>query len=250
MLDEASPQNGASAEPIIRVRELTKDYKMGATTVRALRGVDLDVARGEFVAIMGPSGSGKSTLMNILGCLDRPTSGRYWLEGTLVSERSAAELAAIRNRKLGFVFQSFNLLPRASALDNVMLPLVYAGYTGQPARRRCFQALEAAQLPRERAAHKPNELSGGEQQRVSIARALVTGPSIVLADEPTGNLDGGTSEEILGILQSLNQSGITIVLVTHEPHIAAFTERIVTFHDGAIADDRPVASPTRREALA
>ena len=260
MPDEAISKNGTTAasrsparssvEPIIRVRGLTKDYKMGASVVQALRGVDLDVAGGEFVAVMGPSGSGKSTLMNILGCLDRPTSGSYWLEGTPVSERSAAELAAIRNRKLGFVFQTFNLLPRASALDNVMLPLVYAGYTGQPARQRCLDALAAAQLPGERALHKPNELSGGEQQRVCIARALVTGPSIILADEPTGNLDSRTSGEIMGILQSLNRSGITIVLVTHEPDIAAFTRRIVTFQDGAIVDDHPVASPTRKEVLA
>jgi len=242
-------KDGTPAEPIIRVRALTKDYKMGSSTVRALSGLDLEIQRGEFVAIMGPSGSGKSTLMTILGCLGRPTSGNYWLEGTLVSQLSAAQLASIRNRKLGFVFQSFNLLPRASALENVMLPLVYAGYTGEPARQRCLQALEAAQLPRARAQHKPSELSGGEQQRVAIARALVTGPPILLADEPTGNLDSKTSEEIMGLLQTLNRSGITIVQVTHEPDVAAYTQRIVTFQDGAIVADHPVASPTYKEEV-
>jgi putative ABC transport system ATP-binding protein len=237
-------------DALIRVQDLTKDYKMGATIVQALRGVDLAVDRGEFVAVMGPSGSGKSTFMTILGCLGRPTSGSYLLEGTLVSERSAAELATIRNRRIGFVFQTFNLLQRASALENVMLPLIYAGYTGEPAKRRCLRALEAAQLPRSRAAHKPNELSGGEQQRVAIARALVTGPAILLADEPTGNLDTRTSEEIMGTLQALNRSGITIVLVTHEPDIASYTKRIVTFQDGSIVDDRPVSPASYRKALA
>jgi putative ABC transport system ATP-binding protein len=250
VLDITDRTEPATAESLIRVRSLTKDYHMGGTIVQALRGVDLDVERGEFVAVMGPSGSGKSTLMTILGCLGRPTSGSYWLEGTLVSERSAAELAAIRNRKIGFVFQTFNLLQRATALENVMLPLVYAGYTGEPAKLRCLQALEAAQLPRSRAGHKPNELSGGEQQRVAIARSLVTGPSILLADEPTGNLDTKTSEEIMAILQALNRSGITIVLVTHELDIANYTQRIVTFQDGAVIDDCRVASPTYKEALA
>ena len=250
VLAMTSPRKEATDEPLIRVRELTKDYQMGNTTVQALRGIDLDVGSGEFVAVMGPSGSGKSTLMTILGCLGRPTSGHYWLEGTLVSHLSASQLASIRNRKLGFVFQTFNLLPRATALENVMLPLVYAGYTGEPARQRCLQALEAAQLPRSRAQHKPNELSGGEQQRVAIARALVTGPSILLADEPTGNLDTQTSEEIMGILRALNRSGITIVLVTHEQDIAAYTQRIITFQDGAIVDDHQVASPVFKDALA
>jgi putative ABC transport system ATP-binding protein len=248
-LEVTSPQITATEKPLIRVRELTKDYPMGNRTVQALRGIDLDVQRGEFVTIMGPSGSGKSTFMTILGCLGRPSSGSYWLASRMVSNLSAAQLATIRNRELGFVFQTFNLLPRASALENVMLPLIYAGYTGEPARQRCMQALEAAQLPRSRAQHKPDELSGGEQQRVAIARALVTGPSILLADEPTGNLDTKTSAEIMGILQALNRSGITIVLVTHEPDIAAYTGRIVTFQDGAIVDDHPVLSPTHQEEV-
>jgi putative ABC transport system ATP-binding protein len=250
LVDVSGHDTPTTNDALIRVQDLTKDYQMGATAVQALRGVSLDVDRGEFVAVMGPSGSGKSTFMTILGCLGRPTSGSYWLEGTLVSERSAAELATIRNRKIGFVFQTFNLLQRASALENVMLPLMYAGYTGEPARQRCLRALEAAQLPRSRAGHKPNELSGGEQQRVAIARALVTGPAILLADEPTGNLDTKTSEEIMGILQALNRSGITIVLVTHEPDIASYTKRVVTFQDGSIVDDHPVSSATHKEALA
>jgi putative ABC transport system ATP-binding protein len=223
---------------------------MGNRPVHALRGVDLDVDEGEFVAIMGPSGSGKSTLLNVLGCLDRPTSGRYWLAGALVSALPAAELARLRNRKLGFVFQTFNLLARASALENVILPLTYAGVTGSAARERGLQALAAAQLPLDRAQHKPSELSGGEQQRVAIARSLVTSPSIILADEPTGNLDTRTSEEIMHLLQALNDAGMTIVLVTHEPDIAAFCKRVVAFQDGRIVDDRPVALPTRKEALA
>jgi putative ABC transport system ATP-binding protein len=232
--------------PVIRVEKLTKDYTMGTTTVHALRGVGLTVARGELVAIMGPSGSGKSTFLNLLGCLDRPTAGQYWLDGIAVGRLTAGQLATVRNRKIGFVFQSFNLLPRATALGNVMLPLLYAGVVGAPARKRGLQALEAVGLAH-RAHHKPNELSGGEQQRVAIARSLVTGPSLILADEPTGNLDTRTSLEVMAILQELNDDGITIVLVTHEPDIAAYCGRVVSFQDGLVVGDAPCPSPRRAE---
>jgi putative ABC transport system ATP-binding protein len=222
---------------------------MGNHTVQALRAVDLDVAEGELVAIMGPSGSGKSTFLNLLGCLDRPTAGRYWLAGALVSALPASELARLRNRKLGFVFQTFNLLPRANALENVMLPLIYAGVTGAAAHQRGLQALELVGLS-DRASHRPGEMSGGQQQRVAIARSLVTSPAIILADEPTGNLDTKTSEEIMELLQALNAAGMTIVLVTHEPDIAAYCQRMVVFQDGQIVDDRPVAIAGRREVRA
>ena len=235
--------------PVIRVERLVKDYVMGSSmassSVHALRGVDLTVKRGEMVAIMGPSGSGKSTFLNVVGCLDRPTEGRYWLDGIDVSQLSAGQLAVVRNRKIGFVFQQFNLLPWATALDNATLPLLYAGLGGPPARERGLLALAAVRLPRDRARHRPSELSGGEQQRVAIARALVTGPSLILADEPTGNLDTRTSLEVMAILQELHDDGITIVLVTHEPNIAAHCGRIVSFQDGLVVDDAPNERPKR-----
>ena len=233
--------------PVIRVEQLTKDYHLGPNVVHALSDVDLTVQRGEMLAIMGPSGSGKSTFLNLIGCLDRPTSGRYWLDGIPADQLSAGQLATVRNRKVGFIFQSFHLLPRATALENAILPLIYAGVVGPAARERGRHALEAAQFPLERAHHKPSELSGGEQQRVAIARALVTGPSLLLADEPTGNLDTRTSMEIVAILQELHDSGITIVLVTHEPDIAAYCGRIVTFQDGRVASDSPEPNPKRAE---
>jgi putative ABC transport system ATP-binding protein len=231
--------------PVIRVGKLTKDYVMGTSRVHALRGVDLRVKRGELVAIMGPSGSGKTTFLNVLGCLDRPTAGQYWLDGIEVSRLSAGQLATVRNRKIGFVFQQFHLLPWATALENVTLPLLYAGVVGAPSHERGLRALAAAQLPLDRAQHRPGELSGGEQQRVAIARALVTGPALILADEPTGNLDTRTSLEVMAILQELNDDGNTIVLVTHEPDIAAYCGRIVSFQDGLVVDDTPNESPKR-----
>lgn len=223
-------------EPVIQVQGLSKDYYLGQTVVPALRDVELEIQGGEMVAIMGPSGSGKSTLMNLLGCLDRPSDGYYWLDGVEVSEMSLDELADVRNQKVGFVFQSFNLLPNITALDNVELPLMY---TNMPADERQERALEALDLVGlySRCYHRPVELSGGQQQRVAIARALVTGPSLILADEPTGNLDSHTSVEIMAILQRLNTDGITVVLVTHEPDIASYCQRIIQFRDGRVVSD-------------
>ncbi len=225
-----------SSETLIRIRELTRTYEMGTETVRALNGVDADIDRNEFVAIMGPSGSGKSTLMNLLGCLDTPTSGEYWLNGTEVSRLHDDELARIRNREIGFVFQTFNLLPRADALHNVELPLIYAGVSAGARRKRAASALARVGLS-DRMHHKPNELSGGQCQRVAIARALVNEPSILLADEPTGNLDSTTSAEIMKVIEHLHDQGQTVLIVTHEPDIAAHARRVITLRDGIIHSD-------------
>ena len=234
---------------VINALKLTKTYQMGEVEVQALQGAALQVRPGELMAIMGPSGSGKSTLMNILGCLDQPTSGQYFLEGVDVAHLDDNQLAQIRGRRIGFVFQSFNLLPRTSALANVELPLVYMGVGRSERRRRSIAALEMVGLGG-RLDHKPNELSGGQQQRVAIARALVTDPAIIMADEPTGNLDSKSSEEIMGIFQRLNeQQGITIIFVTHEPDIAEHTRRVVRLADGVIVEDRVIAHPRRVEAL-
>ena len=229
-------------DSIIVVRNLRREYQMGAETVRALRGVDLTIRRNEFVAVMGPSGSGKSTLMNLIGCLDSPTEGEYWLNGHRVSELGDDELARIRNKEIGFVFQTFNLLPRASALQNVELPLIYGGTGARERRRMAADALERVGLG-DRMHHRPNELSGGQRQRVAIARALVNHPSIILADEPTGNLDSKTSEEILTLFDKLHHEGQTIILVTHEHDIAAHAHRQVHLKDGNVEHD--VITPGR-----
>ena len=223
---------------MITLEGITKLYLTGEVEVAALKGVSLHIPEGEFIAIMGPSGSGKSTLMNVIGCLDQPSSGRYILDGYDVSALTDDQLAWIRNRKIGFVFQSYNLIPRASAVHNVEMPLIYAG-DSQQRRERAMAALESVGLL-ERAGHLPSELSGGQQQRVAIARALVTDPAILLADEPTGNLDSESSLEIMKLLRDLNQQGRTIVLITHEPDIAAFAQRVVRLRDGVIvSDERP-----------
>jgi putative ABC transport system ATP-binding protein len=226
---------------VISIRNLVKTYVVGEVEVRALRGVSLDIQRGEFVSVTGPSGSGKSTLMHILGCLDRPTSGQYILDGQDVSRMSKDELADVRNHQIGFVFQGFNLLSRTTALDNVELPLLYRGKMRAAERhKRAMAALAAVGLG-SRADHHPNQLSGGQQQRVAIARALISNPSILLADEPTGNLDTRTSVEVMGIFQRLNiERGITVLLITHEPDIAEYGSRIISCRDGVIVSDRPV----------
>ena len=221
---------------IIRTRGMGKDYVLGAETVRALRDVDLEIRPGEFLAVMGPSGSGKSTFMNLIGCLDTPTEGDYWLNGVQVSELSDDELARIRNSEIGFVFQTFNLLPRATALHNVELPLIYAGIGAKERKERAESKLELVGLS-DRMNHRPPELSGGQRQRVAVARALVNDPALLLADEPTGNLDSVTGEEIMRIFVELNDKGQTIVLVTHERHIAEYSRRQVHLHDGLIARD-------------
>jgi len=235
--------------PVISVRNLVKTYTVGEVVVRALRGCDLDVEAGEFVAVTGPSGSGKSTLMHILGCLDRPTSGQYFLDGKDVSRMSKDELAAVRNRQIGFVFQGFNLLSRTSALDNVELPLLYNGGSKLKAAERHKRAMDALTIVglADRFHHHPNQLSGGQQQRVAIARSLINAPSIILADEPTGNLDTRTSIEVMGIFQRLNKErGITIILITHEADIAEYGTRLVRFRDGRIQADQKILR--RRDA--
>ena len=236
----------SSGSAVIQVEDLHKYYDLGETQVHALRGVSVAIERGEFVAIMGPSGSGKSTFMNILGCLDKPSSGRYLLEGIEVSRLSKKELAAIRNRKIGFVFQGFNLLSRTTALENVELPTLYAKITKEEGQKRAREALDLVGLG-DRMTHFPSQLSGGQQQRVAIARGLVNRPSILLADEPTGNLDSRTSVEIMEVFQKLNDDGLTVVLVTHEPDIAQYAKRSIQFRDGKIRRDelnhsRPIAA--------
>jgi putative ABC transport system ATP-binding protein len=241
--------SGEIPNAVIGVREIHKYYELGETRVHALRGVSLDLEPGGFLAIMGSSGSGKSTLMNILGCLDRPSSGRYLLEGIDVATLDKRELAAIRNRRLGFVFQGFNLLPRTTALENAGLPTLYSPIDKEERRKRAREALEIVGLA-DRARHFPSQLSGGQQQRVAIARALVNRPSVLLADEPTGNLDSRTSVEIMEVLQDLNARGLTIVLVTHEHDIAQFASRVILFRDGRVRKDTAVANPAKaREVL-
>jgi len=225
-------------DALIRTIALTKEYRMGDNVVAALQGVSVTIAAGEFVAVMGPSGSGKSTFMNLLGCLDHPSGGEYWLGSQEVSKLSGDELARVRNRRIGFVFQHFNLLPRTSALDNVALPLLYGGAATDERHAKARRRLEQVGLGG-RLDHHPAQLSGGQQQRVAIARALVNDPALVLADEPTGALDSHTSVEIMALLQALNREGITIVLVTHEHDIAEFASRIISFRDGLVIEDRP-----------
>jgi len=229
-------------DTVILTHHLAREYQMGAEVVHALRGVDIQIKKNEFVACMGPSGSGKSTLMNLIGCLDTPTSGEYWLNGQKVSDLSDDELARIRNKEIGFVFQTFNLLPRADALHNVELPLIYAGMSAKERRERAQRSLQQVGLG-DRMDHRPNELSGGQRQRVAIARALVNAPSILLADEPTGNLDSATGNEIMALFQELHDSGQTIVLVTHEHDIAAHARRVVRMRDGKIESDTVSAKP-------
>ncbi len=239
------------AEPLIRVEQLTKDYALGDTVVHALAGVTLAIGAGEFVAVMGPSGSGKSTFMNMIGCLDRPNSGNYWLAGEDVARMDSDALAAVRNKRIGFVFQQFNLLARTSALENVELPLMYANVPIADRHARAKGTLAQVGLG-ERADHQPSQLSGGQQQRVAIARALVNNPALILADEPTGALDSRTSVEIMVLLQQLNAGGMTIIVVTHENDIAAFASRVVTFRDGKVVSDvtqRPRSASAELERL-
>jgi putative ABC transport system ATP-binding protein len=232
-----------SGKALIEVRDITKIYQMGDMQVHALRGVSLQLGEGELLSIMGPSGSGKSTMMNVLGCLDQPTSGVYYLGGVDVGALSDDALAEIRNKKIGFVFQTFNLLPRTTALQNVELPLIYRGIGGRERRQQAIEALDKVGLE-DRIHHRPNELSGGQQQRVAIARALVSAPDIILADEPTGNLDSRSGAEIMAIFQQLNrETGITVVFVTHDAEISAHTRRIVRLYDGRVVADEPVAQP-------
>jgi putative ABC transport system ATP-binding protein len=233
---------------VIVTRGLTRDYDMGGEVVHALRGVEIAVKRNEYVAIMGPSGSGKSTLMNVVGCLDTPSAGEYWLNGHQASEMGDKELARVRNKEIGFVFQTFNLLSRATALHNVELPLIYGGVRSDARKRRAAEALEKVGLG-DRVHHRPNELSGGQRQRVAIARALVNNPSILLADEPTGNLDSATSEEIMRVFETLANEGQTVIMVTHEPDIAAHARRVVILRDGVIESDEQRESFTARHSF-
>jgi putative ABC transport system ATP-binding protein len=246
-LGDVPSGNEGTGTPVIEVEGLRKEYHMGETVVSALRGVSLKVWPGQMVMVMGPSGSGKSTFMNMIGCLDRPTAGSYRLDGVEVNSLAPNELADLRNVKIGFIFQGFNLLQRTDALGNVMLPMIYAGVPAHERKERGMAALEAVGLA-SRAHHRPNELSGGQQQRVAIARSLVNAPSLILADEPTGNLDSRTSVEVMAILQRLNAEGATIVLVTHEPDIAAHGTRNVVFRDGHLILDRVVEQPVLAEA--
>ncbi len=233
--------------PVIALRNITRTYKMGDSEVHALAGVSLVIERGEFVAIMGASGSGKSTMMNIIGCLDVPSSGRYWLDGVDVRGLDETRLARVRNRKIGFVFQSFNLIPRTSALANIELPMLYAGVHAKERRARALAALDLVGLS-SRAGHMPSEMSGGQQQRVAVARALVTNPALILADEPTGNLDTHASDEVMNVFESLNRAGRTVVLITHEPDIAERTKRTVRLRDGLIiSDENTTRGPRRAE---
>lgn len=225
-------------QPIIQLRDITRYYQVGAETVKALRGINLTIYKNEFVALMGPSGSGKSTLMNILGCLDTPTSGQYFLNGKDVSKLDDNRLAEIRNKEIGFVFQTFNLLPRSTALENVMLPQIYAGIGKAQRLERAIKVMESVGLG-DRIKHKPNELSGGQRQRVAIARALVNNPSIILADEPTGNLDSKTTIEIMGVIEEIHKAGNTIIVVTHEEDIARHAHRIIRLLDGMVDSDQP-----------
>lgn len=234
---------------IIETQNIARIYKMGNNIVNALQDVSMSIDRGEYVAFMGPSGSGKSTLMNIIGCLDTPTSGSYWLNNQLVSDMTENELAEVRNKEIGFVFQTFNLLPRATALDNVALPLIYAGYNKYDRDEKAMMALESVSLA-DRHHHKPNELSGGQRQRVAIARALVNDPSIILADEPTGNLDSKTSYDIMGLFQELHDKGNTIIMVTHEDDIAHYAHRIIRLRDGLVEGDQKNDNVNRSEPVA
>jgi putative ABC transport system ATP-binding protein len=245
----SSDAKAGSTDSVIRVEDVHKFYDLGENKVHALRGINVEIKRGEFVAVMGASGSGKSTFMNILGCLDKPSSGRYLLEGTDVSSRSKRELATIRNKRIGFVFQGFNLLARTTALENVELPTLYARIPKEEREKRAKEALQLVGLG-DRIDHFPSQLSGGQQQRVAIARGLVNKPSILLADEPTGNLDSKTSVEIMDIFQQLNDQGLTIVLVTHEPDIAEFAKRQLVFRDGKVRkDDQVMNRPRASEVL-
>ncbi len=223
-------------QPVIKVNNISRIYKVGTETIHALRSISMEIHKNEYVALMGSSGSGKSTLMNVLGCLDTPTTGEYYLDGTSVANRSDNELAEIRNKQIGFVFQTFNLLPRSTALDNVALPLVYAGFSKDERNKRALKTLTDVGLG-DRVSHRPNELSGGQRQRVAIARALVTNPSIILADEPTGNLDSKTSEEIMILLEEIHKKGNTVILVTHEEDIARHAHRIIRLKDGLVEGD-------------
>ncbi|MDH4090230.1 MAG: ABC transporter ATP-binding protein [Cyclobacteriaceae bacterium] len=234
---------------MIETQNIARIYKMGNNIVNALQDVSMSINRGEYVAFMGPSGSGKSTLMNIIGCLDTPTSGSYWLNNQLVSDMTENELAEVRNKEIGFVFQTFNLLPRATALDNVALPLIYAGYNKYDRDEKAMMALESVSLA-DRHHHKPNELSGGQRQRVAIARALVNDPSIILADEPTGNLDSKTSYDIMGLFQELHDKGNTIIMVTHEDDIAHYAHRIIRLRDGLVEGDQINDNVNRSEPVA
>ena len=239
-----SGTNGNGSGSTLQLRDVVKTYVMGDDTVHALRGVSLEIKRNEYVAVMGPSGSGKSTLMNVIGCLDTPTSGTYSLEGQMVADMSEYQLADIRNQRIGFVFQTFNLIPRTTVFHNVELPMIYAGVGKGERRSRAENAIERVGL-KDRMKHKPNELSGGQRQRVAIARALVCNPSIILADEPTGNLDSKTGDEIMTILDELHKGGQTIILVTHEDYIAEHAHRVVRLRDGHIESD----TPTRRVSV-